>query len=812
MAPPLCAHCLGEITPGEAVYEEAGGVRTAFCCPACQGIYHLIRDEGLGGFYQAREGWRPGRPEAARPRASAFEVRAEGGLAVADMALSGLRCASCVWLIERFLSRTPGVLSARVNYATHRARVSWDPAITGLEAVLNRIASLGYRPLPFVRGAQEEAGLRERRSLLIRLATAAFFTFQIMLFSVALYEGYFRGMDPWAGRAIGFVLWALATPVVFYSGYPFMRNALVGLRAGAAGMDTLVFLGSTSAYLYSAYALVARRGEVYFDTASMIITLILLGRYLEAGARRKASEAISALMGLQPAEARSVRKTAGGQGGAELVPVAALSTGDLIEVIPGDTVPFDCEVLEGESEVDESMLTGEPMPVCKGPGSRVFAGTSNLGGRLLLAIRNAGEKTVLSGIIRAVEEAQARKAPVERLADRVTAWFVPAVLAAAVATFAVWLRAGAGTTPALMNAISVLVIACPCALGLATPMAVLAGSSLASRAGLLLRGGDVLEAVSRADTVAFDKTGTLTAGSPVVERVIAYGGPEEEVLRAAASLERHSEHAIARALVGAAPGELYPVSGFRALPGMGVEAELRGQEAVLGNARLLRERGVPLGPGHEEGSRELSAGGGTVVGLALGGRLAGWISVNDGMRPEAPAAVRALRQAGYGVLLLTGDGREAALRAAREAGIAESEVHAGATPEEKAGIIRRMRAGGRRVLMVGDGINDAPALAEADAGAAMGRATDVAMRSAGAVLMREDLGLVAALLDISKRTFRAIRQNLFWAFSYNAVAVPLAVAGKIHPVISAALMAASSLLVVANSIRTRAGRRSRGRT
>lgn len=812
MASRLCGHCLGEITSGEAVFEDAGGKKTAFCCPACQGIYHLIRDEGLGGFYDKREGWMPGRPEeASRPSASAFQVRAEGGEAEADLALSGLRCSSCVWLIERFLSKTPGVISARVNYATHRARVRWDAAVTGLEAVLDRIAALGYRPLPFVSGAGKKAAERERKSLLIRLATAVFFTFQIMLFSVVLYEGHFRGMDTWAERVIGYVLWALATPVVFYSGYPFIRNALKGLRAGAMGMDTLVFLGSMSAYLYSVFSL-TRSGEVYFDTASMIITLILLGRFLEAGVRRKASEAMSALMVLQPDEARAVQKTEGARDKTSLVPVSSLSPGDLIEVIPGDTVPFDCEVVEGESEVGESMLTGEPLPVFKGPGSEVFSGTSNLGGRLLLAIKRAGNDMVLSRVIRAVEEAQAGKAPVERLADRVTAWFVPAMMVVAVVTFFLWRGAGVGSTPALMNAISVLVIACPCALGLATPMAVLAGSSLASREGMLLRGGDVLEALSRVDTVAFDKTGTLTTGKPELDRVISYEADGEEVIKMAASLERHSEHAIAKAIRRAAGEDgLYPASRFRAVAGKGIEGVLDGQQALLGNDRFLREQGVPIKPFHEEGLRELSSAGATVVGLALGGRLLGWLSVNDSLRPEARGAVRALRAARYAVVLLTGDGREAALRAAREAGIDERDVYSGVTPAGKAGIIRKLRMKGKRVLMVGDGINDAPALTEADAGAAMRRAADVAIRSAGAVLMRADLGLVGRLLRISDRTSQAIKQNLFWAFSYNAVAVPLAAMGKIHPIISAGLMAASSILVAGNSLRLQVGRSVQGR-
>jgi Cu2+-exporting ATPase len=365
----ICTHCLGKIGSGKAVFEDAENGTMVFCCLGCQGIYHLIRDAGLGRFYQEREGWKAGRPEISRPSASAFQVRMTAEEAEADLVLSEIRCSSCVWLIEKYLAKLPGIISARVNYATHRARVRWDHKVIGLEAILDRIAALGYRPLPFVTGIREEVLARERRSLLIRLAAAAFFAVQIMLFSVVLYEGCFRGMDPSTKRIIGSVLWALATPVLFYAGYPFLKNTVKDLRVGAVSMDTLVAIGSVSAYLYSVFSL-TRNAEVYFDTSAMIITLILLGRFLEAGARQKSSESISALMGLQPVEARAMGK--GAPDKSSMVPISSLSAGDLIEVIPGDSAPFDCEVLEGESEVDESMLTGESLPVFKSGGSEVF--------------------------------------------------------------------------------------------------------------------------------------------------------------------------------------------------------------------------------------------------------------------------------------------------------------------------------------------------------------------------------------------------------------------------------------------------------
>jgi Cu2+-exporting ATPase len=799
---PLCDHCLAEVSPSEALTEELREGARTFCCPACQGIYHLLRDEGLEDFYRGREGWSPGRPEAVEVHAGLFEasVRPEDGQMEADLAVSGIRCASCVWLIERYLMKDRGVAYARVNHATHRARIRWDPQQTGLEKILRRITSIGYTPRPFTQSSHDEMISAQRRDLQIRLATAAFFSAQIMLFSIALYEGYFQGMDPASKLMIQSVLWALATPVMFYSGFPFIRNTIRGLAAGGAGMDTLVFIGSASAYTYSAFSLL-RGGEVYFETSSMIITLILLGRLLEAGARGRAAGAISALMGLQPPEARSVRDTAAGRA-VSLVPVSGLKAGDLMEVLPGGSIPLDARVVEGESDVDESMLTGEPMPVRKSPGAEVFAGTANLNGALVLSVARPAGQTVLSGIIRTVEEAQARRAPIEGAADRVVAWFVPAILLAAAATFLYWRGQGVGTASALMNAVSVLVVACPCALGLATPMAILAGTSLASREGILIRGGDVLEAASRAGLVVFDKTGTLTAGRPALLETIAYGVEEAELRRLAASLERNSEHTVARALsAGIVPGELYPVSGFRAHPGGGVEGLAGGKPTAVGSARFLGERGVRPDAGQSRDLERLSSGGRTVVGLASEERLLGWLAVADRLRSEAPRAVRGLIGAGHRVMLVTGDGPEAARRAAEEAGIPAAEVLSGASPAAKAEKIRSLREEGFRVLMVGDGINDAPALAEADVGMAMGRATDIAMKSADVVLMREDLELVPSFLRTARRSLRAIRQNLFWAFSYNAVAVPLAVTGRIHPIASAALMAASSLMVAANSLR-----------
>ncbi|MEJ2190813.1 MAG: heavy metal translocating P-type ATPase metal-binding domain-containing protein [Nitrospirota bacterium] len=805
---PTCAHCLGEAAGAGAVRE---GDKT-FCCTGCRGVYQLLCGQGLASFYGLREGWRPGRPvfEAASPALFEDQVLSAGGERQLDLSLSGLRCAACVWLIERVLGRQAGVTSARVNYATHRARVRWDPERTDLGAVLERISSLGYSPRPAFSSGFAEAIARERKSLLIRLGTAGFFSLQVMLFSLALYIGYFDGMDPWAKRLIQAVMWALATPVLFYSGYPFIVHTLRGIRNRAATMDTLVFLGSMSAYAFSAVQ-VLRGGEVYFDTAVMIVTLILFGRLLEAGARGKGQEALGALLSLQPCQARAV--LSGGE--RQVVPLSALREGDLLEVIPGEAVPLDGMVVAGGGEVDESMLTGEPMPVGKAPGERVFAGTANLTGSITLRASGGTGDTVLARVIRAVEEAQGREAPVQRAADKVVGWAVPAVCAVAAGTFLYWLSRGVGTSAALMNAVSVLVIACPCALGLATPMAMLRGSSRASSEGILLRGGDVLEALGGVDVVVFDKTGTLSMGRPALTDVAATGMGEEELRLLAASLESRSEHALGRALAGAAEGGLLPVEDFRAHPGGGVEGRVGGRNVVLGSGRFLRERGVTWRPAEEDMRAGLSRAGKTVVGLAQDGGLAGWFALADPPRPEAGEVMRALAARGLDVRVRSGDIPEAVRTMAVEAGLLGEEerageadvIRGGASPIEKAQYVRALRESGRRVMMVGDGINDAAALAEAHVGVAVGKATDVARKSADVVFLREDLRLLPSLLKIASHTLGAVRQNLFWAFSYNLVALPLAVTGLIHPIASAALMAGSSLVVAANSLRLGVERR-----
>lgn len=838
-----CDHCLQPFPEKEAVREEAadlpgrslrsaaGGVRT-FCCTGCRGVWLLVNEEGLGRFYAERRWEQPGRPvgsPATPADLSAYQVvlAPDGAAADVEVAIDGIRCASCVWLNERLLQRTPGVLAARVNYATHRARLRFDPRAVDLPRLLGRIQAAGYEPRPWSETAQARARDAEVKDLLVRLGTAWFLASQLMIYSAALYAGYFQGMDQGTRSLLEWISIALAAPVLFSAGAPFWRSTLTGLRHGRFNMDSLVVLGSGAALAFSAWQAL-HGGEVWSDTAAMIPTLVLTGRFVEARARRAASEAVTRLATLRPKEARLVRRGSGesssaplpsppprqrGEGAdpldTRLVPVDVIVPGDVIRVVPGDRIPLDGRVLEGTSEADEALVTGESRPVSKGPGAPVIGGTINLHGSLLVEVTRVGKETVLAGIIRAVEEAQDQKPRLQALADRVVGIFVPAVLVLAAATVAWHLWHGAGAERALLIGISVVVIACPCALGLATPVAVLLATGLASQRGLLAKGGDALEAAGAVRQVLLDKTGTVTVGRPALRTIVDLRGVGEgstdDLLALAAAVERRSEHHVGRAVVEAAralPAAPEPaVADFQAVPGRGVVAAVGGAEVVIGNRALLAERAIAAPPGAEARAAVFEREGDTVAWLARGGRVEGLLVVADPLREEAPAALARLRALGLPVSIVSGDAAATTAAVAARLGV---EAAAEVSPQEKRALVAARQRGGVKVAFVGDGLNDAPALTQADVGVAMGRGTDVTLESADAVLVRDDLSLLPDLVLLGRRTTSIIRQNVFWAFFYNVVAIPLAMAGLLHPIIGAGAMAASSAFVVGNSLRLRA--------
>ncbi len=814
---PTCDHCLLKVSERDAVYDDCNGQRKVFCCHGCSGIYRLIKSEGLEEFYQKRREWTPGPAEDKTVDVSIFldGLRPVKNEIETDILIDGIRCASCVWLNERILLRTKGVSYANVNYATHRAKIRWDPKELDINSLLSRIKSIGYAPKPFLRGTWEDEQKRQTRDLLIRFGTAAFFSMQLMLFSIALYAGYFEGIDERTKSIFHLLSFALTTPVLFYSGWPILEGSFRGLRNRTFNMDVLIATGALSAYGYSVYQMMTG-GEVYFDTTAMIVTLILLGRFIEAGARRKASETIARLMQLSPLEARLVEALPGQTGlqdmlhlaARRMVPVASLRPGDLLEVVPGEKIPVDGVVISGASETDESMLTGESRPALKTDGAQVFCGTLNLHGSFVFRVAKTGKDTVLAKIVQAVEDAQARRAPIQSVADRVVGYFVPAVLGIALLTFLGWLLYSAPASRAVMNAVSVLVIACPCALGLATPLAILIGTSNGASRGILIKGGDVIEKAASIDIAVLDKTGTITEGKPVMSGFIGIGIPGAEALRLALSLERCSEHSLGRAIVAAARGlEPYEITDFSTIPGKGIRGTIQGKPALVGNKEFMETEGIDsdvlavLVDRQRKELGEAEKSGSTVVYLCYDGNPRGVFMVSDTVRTEAMEAVSMLKKTGLDVAMITGDNLNTAEAVAKKTGIGA--VKAGISPVEKAAEIRRMKNEGRRVLMAGDGINDAPALVEATVGVAMGRATDIALESADIVVMRPDLRLVSEATALCRKTFRVIRQNIFWAFFYNIVFIPLAISGILHPIMAAGAMAFSSLSVVGNSLRAR---------
>jgi Cu+-exporting ATPase len=700
-----------------------------------------------------------------------------------QLALEGMTCASCATRIERKLNKLDGV-EASVNYATEQATVSYDPALAVVDDLIHAVEAAGYRASVEARADADE---NQARTLRTRLVVAAALSAPLVALAM---------LPPLRFPGWEWLAFALATPVVFWAGWSFHRAAALSARHAAATMDTLISIGTIAAWTWSVVALIALdNADTYFEVGAVITTLILLGRYLEARAKRRSSAAIRALLELGAKEARVLR-----DGHEVVVPIDELRVDDLFVVRPGEKIATDGAVEDGFSAVDQSMLTGEPVPVEVGPGDEVAGATINTSGRVIVRATKVGAETA-----RMVEEAQAGKAPIQRLVDRVSAIFVPIVMALSLATLVGWLALTGNTTAAFSAAVAVLIIACPCALGLATPTALMVGTGRGAQLGVLIKGPEILERTRRITTIVLDKTGTVTEGSMwLADAIAASGIARADLLRIAGAVEDASEHPIARAIAERSRkelGELPPVERFTSRAGLGVEAVVEGHAAVVGRLSLLVEWGLELPVELKQARAEAEAEGRTVVAAGWDGAVRGLLVVADRVKPTSGEAIAGLERLGLTPVLLTGDNERTATSVAATVGI--EHVLANVLPNEKVAEVRRLQEAGEVVAMVGDGVNDAPALAQADLGLAIGTGTDVAIEAADLTLVSGDLRAATDAIRLARRTLHTIRGNLFWAFAYNVAAIPLAMAGLLNPIIAAAAMSFSSVFVVSNSLRLR---------
>lgn len=801
---------VAEVAPAASEIKFAEGFKiniTGMTCSSCAGRIETALNDADGidaasvnlALENATISYDPGKINAedikkivADTGYGAEEVKKLGAGGQTTLDITGMTCSSCSGRIEAALQAAPGVSEATVNLAIETASISFDPTITSAAALVEVVGEAGYGATIKDEsgeddGAAEKERLKKMRYLLI---FSALLTLPLVAQMVSIFLGLGFHLRPWMEVV-------LATPVQFYVGSRYYIGAWHALKAKAGNMDMLVAIGTTAAYLYSLWLVItlgnAAQGMLYFEASNVVITLVLAGKYMENSAKRSASSALRQLLGLRPTSATIITDA-----GEVVTTIDQVKIGDVALLRPGGRVPVDGIIIEGESELDEALITGESMPVLRVVGDEVIAGAINGGGVLKIETMRVGEDTTLAKVAGMVEAAQVGKAPIQKLVDQISAIFVPTIVVLSIVTFGTWLSVGASFEFSIVAMISVLVIACPCALGLATPTALVAGTGSGAKAGILIRDIETLERAKTIDAVVFDKTGTLTEGKPTVAAIKAFVGDEESLLALGAAAQSGSEHPLGKAIVSEAEARgIAPLDAkdAKATAGEGIEVTVDGEMVRMGRGRFAI---TDMDPAQEKLALEMRDGGRTVVWLSKAGKAVGLVAYTDPVRPEAKAAVDQLHKRGIAAYLMTGDNAETAAKVAAELGI--DKVIADMRPEDKAREVKKLQAGGKHVAMVGDGVNDAPALAEATLGIAMGGGADVAIETAGFVLMRNDPRLVPAALDVSAKTARKIKTNLFWAFAYNVIGIPIAAFGYLDPAVAGAAMAFSSVSVVGNSL------------
>ncbi len=791
-----CDHCRLEFDEKVMIEDEIDNQKKYFCCKGCQGVYRLLKEEGLDSFYDklGNNALEPAKPDSGGDLErfdlegfmNRYVKKRDDGFLQISLIMEGIHCAACVWLNEKVLHKLPGVIEASINYTNNKARVVWDPEEVKLSKIIETIRSIGYNAYPYDPELQEERAVKQRRDYYSRILVAVFATMNIMWIAIAKYVGFFTGMRQDIKDILNFAEFVLATPTLFYSGWVYYRSAYYALKNRYVNMDLLVATGATMAYLYSIYAMITRSGEVYFDSVTMIVTFILVGKYLEVLSKKQAVDTLDSIMGTIPTEVAVVK-----DGTKSLISVENVKVGDVIELKPGEKVVIDGIVVSGSASFDESSLTGESDPVFKKEGDEILSGSIDLDGVVRYRATHDFGGSLLCNIVSLLEEAVTKKPKIEKLVNQISGQFSITILSIAAMTFLGWFFYTQEFEKALIVAISVIVIACPCALGLATPMATLVGLGVAAKRRILFKEAAFLETMAKCDTLVLDKTGTITKGRPSVVTYHRLGDAEDTEIALLVSM---SNHPVSRGVAeflrakGAVPASK-ELSDFKEIQAKGIKATIAGRSYIAGSLGFLQEFGISVDIESEN----------TVFAVAVDGKAVAVFELADEIKEGAVEAVRAIKEMGIEVVMLTGDNEKVAKRVAAALGI--SDYRSKMLPHQKSAFIENLHSRGKKVVMAGDGINDAVALSKSDIAVAMGSGADVAINVSDVVLLDDSPEALYEAFKISKRTFKAVKENLALSLIYNSLAVPVAVMGYVNPLVAAISMSLSSLLVVGNSIR-----------